>query len=205
MKPPKVTSRFVFAALLTGVLCTATGLAAAQNASDLRGKPNKDQILRALAPSPSTGAAKTRGLSLTTSEPSASDASAKSAPAAHAAAAAAPQQKAVDLEIPFDYNSDKLTNDGRDVLVQLSEALSSSEMSGVKNVVLEGHTDAKGNPSYNKLLSLRRAQTVKNFIAQNSKVPAAKLKAVGKGSSELADPKNPEDAANRRVRVIVDY
>jgi outer membrane protein OmpA-like peptidoglycan-associated protein len=193
---------------MTGLLCAAAGLAAAQNSSDLRGKPSKDQILRALAPSPSGGAAKTRGLSLTTSEPSASDASAKSAPAAApaaAAAAAAPQQKAVDLEIPFDYNSDKLTNDGRDVLVQLSEALSSSEMSGVKNVVLEGHTDAKGNASYNKLLSLRRAQTVKNFIAQNSKVPAAKLKAVGKGSSELADPKNPEDGVNRRVRVVVDY
>ena len=87
---------------------------------------------------------------------------------------------------------------------ELGEALKSDELSGAKAIVLEGHTDAKGSPAYNKILSLRRAQSVKNFLATKHSIPSGKLKAVGKGSTELADPKNPEDSANRRVRIIVD-
>jgi flagellar motor protein MotB len=44
---------------------------------------------------------------------------------------------------------------------------------------------------------------VKNYLATKQQVPAKKLRASGKGSSEPADPKNPEDPINRRVRVIV--
>ena len=126
------------------------------------------------------------------------------APAAAPAASAQPQARALDLDIPFEFNSDRLTSDGKDVLDQLGEALKSDELSGAKAIVLEGHTDAKGSVAYNKILSLRRAQSVKNFLATKHSIPAGKLKAVGKGSTELADPKHPEDGANRRERIIVD-
>ena len=75
---------------------------------------------------------------------------------------------------------------------------------GAKAIVLEGHTDAKGSAAYNKILSLKRAQSVRTFLSTKHSIPASKLRAIGKGSTELADPKNPEDAANRRVRIIVD-
>ena len=77
-------------------------------------------------------------------------------------------------------------------------------MSGARSIVLEGHTDAKGSAAYNRVLSTKRAQSVKNFLATKHSIPTGKLKAVGKGSTELADPKNPEDGANRRVRIIVE-
>jgi flagellar motor protein MotB len=57
--------------------------------------------------------------------------------------------------------------------------------------------------AYNKILSLA-AQSVRTFLSTKHSIPASKLRAIGKGSTELADPKNPEDAANRRVRIIVD-
>jgi outer membrane protein OmpA-like peptidoglycan-associated protein len=202
-----LTTRYSLAALILGVACVAAPIAAAQNAADLRGKPSKDEILRALAPSGGAPAPRTRGLSLGTTEPSASAAAPAAATAAAPAAAAkaAPQEKAIDLDIPFEFNSDRLTDDGREVLDQLGAALNSAEMASVKQVVLEGHTDAKGSAAYNKMLSLRRAQSVRTYLAQNQKVSNSKLKAVGKGSTELADPNKPEDAVNRRVRVVVDY
>ena len=188
------------AALVTlGVFTLATS-AFAQEVKSLRGKPSRDQILEALTPNsaPANPSFRTRGLSVGNPD------AAKSAPAAAQAAADAPSQaRALDLEIKFEFNSDQLTGDGKDVLDQLGEALKSDVLAGSKSIVLEGHADAKGSPAYNRVLSLKRAQTAKNFIASKHGIPEGKLKAVGKGSSEPIDPKNPEDAVNRRVRVIV--
>lgn len=171
----------------------------ADDVNMLRGKPSKEQIIQALGGG-GGGAGdapvrRTRGLAI------------GNAPAAEAAPAAEPQSsgpRALDLEIQFDFNSHKLSQDGAEVLDQLGEALKSDELSGARRIVLEGHTDAKGSASYNKLLSLRRAQSVRQFLASNHKIPASKMKAVGKGASELADPGNPEDGINRRVRIILE-
>lgn len=187
-------------ALVTlGVFTLATS-AFAQGVKSLPGKPSRDQILEALTPNSAAAnpTFRTRGLSVGNPD------AAKSAPAAAQAAADAPSQaRALDLDIKFEFNSDQLTGDGKDVLDQLGEALKSDALAGAKSIVLEGHADAKGNPGYNRVLSLKRAQSAKNFIASKHGIPEGKLKAVGKGSSEPIDPKNPEDAVNRRVRVIV--
>ena len=194
------------AVAVAGAIAFSTA-AFAQDVGTLRGKPSKEQILQALSPAAtqSSPAFRTRGLSIggDSGKPATPD-----APASAGATAAAPagkaQARALDLEIPFEFNSDRLTNDGKEVLDQLGEALKSDELSGARAIVLEGHTDAKGSASYNKILSLRRAQSVRTFLTTKHSIPVSKLKAVGKGSTELADPKNPEDASNRRVRIIVD-
>ena len=203
MYSPRFTLRSTFAVFsIVGAVAFSVSVLA-QEVGTLRGKPSKEQILQALSPAaagPATPAFRTRGLSIggDSGKPATPDAPAASAPAGKA------QARALDLEIPFEFNSDKLTGDGKEVLDQLGEALKSDELSGAKAIVLEGHTDAKGSPAYNKILSLRRAQSVKNFLATKHSIPLGKLKAVGKGSTELSDPKNPEDSANRRVRIIVD-
>lgn len=212
MQSPSFSVRKTFAAVTIVAAVSFCGTAFAQEVGTLRGKPTKDQILQALSPAasqPATPAFRTRGLSIgggDSGKPATPDAPAPAqagAPAAAAPAAKA-QARALDLEIPFEFNSDKLTADGKDVLDTLGEALKSDELSSAKAIVLEGHTDAKGSAAYNKILSLKRAQSVRAFLSTKHSIPAGKLKAVGKGSTELADPKNPEDAANRRVRIIVD-
>jgi outer membrane protein OmpA-like peptidoglycan-associated protein len=205
MHSSSFTVRGTLAAItLVGTVAFGTSVIA-QEVGTLRGKPSKDQILQALSPAAgaSAPAFRTRGLSIggDSGKPATPDAPAA---AAASAAAAKAQPRALDLEIPFEFNSDKLTDDGKEVLDQLGEALKSKELSGAKSIVLEGHTDAKGSAVYNKILSLKRAQSVKNFLATKHSIPSGKLKAVGKGSTELSDPKNPEDAANRRVRIIVE-
>lgn len=184
----------------------------AQEVKSLRGKPSSDMILDALSPAnpdaPAAPAVRRRGLSLS------SETSASAAPAANqqhqaqdvvqVAAPARPQQRALDLEIKFQFNSDQLSIDGKDVLDQLAAALKSERLASARAVILEGHADAKGSASYNHALSLKRAQSSKTYLATRHGIPEAKLRAVGKGASELADPSNPEDEVNRRVRVILD-
>lgn len=194
--------RTLAAVAVFGALAFGTGALAQER---LQGKPTKEQILQALSPAAAQPAFRTRGLSI-----GGGDANKAATPDAAPASSGAPAPagkagaRALDLEIPFEFNSDRLTNDGREVLDQLGEALKSDELATAKSIVLEGHTDAKGSAAYNKLLSTRRAQSVKNFLATKHSIPATKLRAIGKGSTELADPKNPEDGVNRRVRIIVD-
>src|SRR5207244_3488664 len=109
----------------------------AQEVGTLRGKPSKEQILQALSPASAQPAFRTRGLSIGNA-----DSGKPATPDAPAASGGAQQAKAgpraLDLEIPFEFNSDRLTNDGKDVLDQLGEALKSDELSGAKSIVLEG-------------------------------------------------------------------
>ena len=207
MNTPAFTGRRSLAAIAVAGLFAVSGGLFAQDVGRLGGKPTKDQILQALSPAAGQPAVRTRGLSIGSPD-AAKPATQDDGPASSSAPAPAPAAKAgpraLDLEIPFEFNSDRLTDDGKEVLDQLGEALKSNELSSAKAIVLEGHTDAKGSASYNKLLSTRRAQSVKNFLATKHSIPSVKLKAVGKGSTELADPKNPEDGVNRRVRVIVE-
>lgn len=185
-------------AVLGGFLLAFSCVVIADDVGMLRGKPSKEQIIQALSGGgrgdEASPRVRTRGLAI------------GNAAAVQDASPGAKQTtaRALDLEIQFDYNSHKLTQDGMDVLDQLGEALQSEELSFARRIVLEGHTDAKGSASYNRLLSLRRAQSVRQYLASNHRIATGKMKAVGKGFTELADPDNPEDGINRRVRIILE-
>ena len=190
-------------AVFSVVACAATSAFAQER---LAGKPTKEEILQALSPAAGAQPAfRTRGLSIGSGDANKAatpDAAPASSSAPAPAAKAGP--RALDLEIPFEFNSDRLTDDGKEVLDQLGEALKSNELSSAKSIVLEGHTDAKGSAAYNQVLSTKRAQSVKTYLAGKHAIPSTKLRAKGKGATELADPKNPEDGVNRRVRIIVE-
>lgn len=70
-------------------------------------------------------------------------------------------------------------------------------------LVIEAHTDSKGNKSKNLQLSESRAKSVMAFLAAQG-VPPDKMTALGKGSTEpVADNKTKEGRAqNRRVEIL---
>lgn len=107
----------------------------------------------------------------------------------------------VNLNIPFELNSSALKPQASEQLKQLELALTSEALSKDRFVVA-GHTDAKGSAQYNKQLSLRRAQAVKQFLVAKG-MDGGRLDTVGYGSEKLLDPDRPEDAGNRRVEIRV--
>jgi outer membrane protein OmpA-like peptidoglycan-associated protein len=107
----------------------------------------------------------------------------------------------VNLNIPFELNSSALKPQASDQLKQLELALNSDAL-GKDRFVVAGHTDAKGSAQYNKQLSLRRAQAVKQFLVAKG-MDARRLDTVGYGSEKLLDPDRPDDSSNRRVEIRV--
>lgn len=106
----------------------------------------------------------------------------------------------LSLAIQFDLNSARVRPESGEVLGHLVAAMMSPDLKS-NRFVIEGHTDARGSVAINRMLSQQRAEEVRLFLVTLGVHPA-RLKAVGKGSSEPADPGNPLSADNRRVRVV---
>lgn len=107
----------------------------------------------------------------------------------------------IDLQVLFEYDSDKLTNEGILTLRRLGAALKDPKLATYRFKVA-GHTDAKGSAEYNQKLSERRAASVRRFLVSEYKLEDKRIESAGYGKSQLADPARPEDGINRRVQII---
>lgn len=108
---------------------------------------------------------------------------------------------AFSMEVLFDYNSADLSNKAKEQLEPVAQALTAPEMKGLR-FKIEGHTDASGSDDYNINLSLRRAEAVKEFLAQHPGVDSSVIDVEGKGKYGLANPTDPTSEENRRVRLV---
>jgi outer membrane protein OmpA-like peptidoglycan-associated protein len=87
-------------------------------------------------------------------------------------------------------------------LDEVADALTKSNPES--RIVVEGHTDSQGKAAFNEELSFRRAQSVRDYLA-NHGIASDRISAKGMGSSRpIATNGNPEGRANnRRVEIIV--
>ena len=106
----------------------------------------------------------------------------------------------VSLAIQFEYNSARVSQASYQTLQQLSRALQSPELLDYR-FRIEGHTDAKGQATYNRKLSQSRADEVRRVLVTLG-VAGERLSSTGLGASQLALPSQPYAAENRRVRIV---
>ena len=102
----------------------------------------------------------------------------------------------VDFAIQFKSGSADVAPASQDTLIQIAKILS---LSPDKCVLIEGHTDAVGNPDSNMKLSRERANSVFKFITDRAGMDTSRIQAVGKGQSEPLKNLDPRDPKNRRV------
>jgi OmpA-OmpF porin, OOP family len=110
------------------------------------------------------------------------------------------ERPSVSLLIHFGFDSARVEPSSRDALRNLAEAMRSPQLASA-SFSIEGHTDAKGSADYNQRLSQRRAAAVLDELTRLG-VDKSRLSSVGKGFSEPANPNDPLDASNRRVRIV---
>lgn len=108
--------------------------------------------------------------------------------------------RSINIEVYFEFDSDKLTAKAKTQLEPLGEALSGMDLSESTYLVI-GHTDAKGSNEYNQKLSERRAISVRAHLIEEFPIRPSALKAVGLGESQLKQPSEPNAAMNRRVEI----
>ncbi|MGJ8617079.1 MAG: OmpA family protein, partial [Sulfitobacter sp.] len=87
-------------------------------------------------------------------------------------------------------------------LAKIGTTLSNLIANDPRTVILvEGHTDAVGNATYNLALSDRRAETVALALTEYFNVPPENMITQGYGESALKVPTLASEAANRRAVV----
>lgn len=107
------------------------------------------------------------------------------------------EQSVVLLGVTFDFNSDRLTANARDLLVRTADALKGQP--GLK-VELAGHTDSVGAEEYNRELSQKRAESVRNYLIDLGVSPD-QMTATGYGESEPVRSNETEEGRERNRRV----
>ena len=109
------------------------------------------------------------------------------------------EPRSIDLVIQFDFDSAKLQESSKPLLDNLVAAMKNDRLMSVRFKV-EGHTDAKGSEAYNQNLSMRRAESVVNYMAEKG-IEKERMEGIGKGFSDLLYPDKPQAMENRRVRI----
>jgi len=102
---------------------------------------------------------------------------------------------AIDFSIQFKMGSAQISPASEKMLREIAKVLSLSS----RCVLVEGHTDATGNLDRNNALSKERADSVVNYIVEQSSIDRKRLVPIGKGSSEPLKNLNPRNPDNRRV------
>lgn len=107
----------------------------------------------------------------------------------------------VPSDVSFDVGRSDIKPELRTVLDQFATGLKAQPRTLVRIV---GHTDSTGTDAVNQPLSLKRAESVKNYVEDRG-VSAARIEAVGRGEHEpVADNATAEGRAkNRRVEIFL--
>jgi outer membrane protein OmpA-like peptidoglycan-associated protein len=157
---------------------------------DCRERPcDVEDIVRALQPPVQTPTMQYRGIPTTTN-----------VPAAVIPAAPLPRT-AVALNILFASNSDRIAPKYYVELDKLGAALTRLP----STVEIAGYTDSLGSDQFNKVLSERRALSVKLYLGQHFTLPAERLLAKGYGKSRPRASNETESGRrqNRRIEVAL--
>lgn len=74
-----------------------------------------------------------------------------------------------------------------------------------RHILIEGHTDSRGNPQTNKSLSEDRAQAVREYLIANMSKSREEITSIGYGSAKpVASNETPEGRAlNRRIDIVI--
>jgi len=104
--------------------------------------------------------------------------------------------------ISFSFNSSKIEPESKPLIDEYGKALQEDLKDAI--VVIAGHTDAVGSVQYNKKLSLKRAESVKNYLIGKYEIEPDRLPCQGYGADMPIKPNTNENgrAMNRRVEFI---
>jgi outer membrane protein OmpA-like peptidoglycan-associated protein len=112
-------------------------------------------------------------------------------------------ERSVGVEVRFPTNSAELTAAARAQLEPIGKVLATRNGKlAPGEIVIEGHTDARGGADFNKKLSEQRAKAVVEHLVSAHKIDAKMLRPVGRGKEYLKEGSRPDSEVNRRVELV---
>lgn len=111
---------------------------------------------------------------------------------------AAQGQGSASIIVTFATDSSEISDQARSSLDVVGRALNSDKLANFK-FAIEGHADPRGGSDYNLKLSQARAESVAEYLEKHHHIAPERLRPIGKGDQELANPNVPTAPENRRV------
>jgi outer membrane protein OmpA-like peptidoglycan-associated protein len=118
----------------------------------------------------------------------------------------------VQIELPadvlFDFDKYKLRPTAKDSLDRAAEVIKEKSKGPIR---ITGYTDAKGNDQYNKKLSERRANAVRDYFVKEAGLRGKPFRTQGLGAENPVAPNTKPDGSddpegrqkNRRVEIVI--
>lgn len=105
-------------------------------------------------------------------------------------------------DLLFDYDASMLRTDAAGSLEKLGQLIRQNPQA---TFTIEGHTDLYGGAEYNQVLSQRRAESVKGWLAQHEGIDPARITTRGFGSRKPMVPGGSVESQqiNRRVEIVI--
>jgi outer membrane protein OmpA-like peptidoglycan-associated protein len=106
-------------------------------------------------------------------------------------------------DLLFEYDSFSLKEEAAETLTKLGNLIEKNKTAVFR---IEGHTDSFGGDDYNRTLSMRRAEAVKEWLVRSMKIPPERISTVGLGKSRLLVPGDgtvEQQKLNRRVEILI--
>lgn len=107
--------------------------------------------------------------------------------------------ESIDLKVQFANNSSTLSEDYMDDVARVADFM--SRYPDV-TVDIEGHTDSTGSAQYNKALSQKRADSVRDALVKRYGVDASRVTAVGLGEDNPIASNDTQEGRDRNRRVV---
>ena len=105
------------------------------------------------------------------------------------------------VTVYFGFDRSDLNDQSRSALRM---AVGEANECGLRQAIIEGHTDRSGSNAYNEALSERRAATVTNFLISNG-FPSGQVSSQAFGETQPAQPTDDgvREPLNRRVEAQI--
>ena len=107
--------------------------------------------------------------------------------------------KLADSTVFFEYNSDKLSNEGKTILDNQAKWLKDNSDT---RITIEGHCDQRGSKEYNYALGKKRAVAAKKYLIDQG-VNSSKIRVVSYGKDRPAVQGEGEEVWSKNRRAIV--
>ena len=101
----------------------------------------------------------------------------------------------------FDFDRTVIKKDEEERVNFIANIVNNSETG---TILVEGHTDSKGNEEYNQKLSMKRANAVYHYLVKNG-INKDKIKVVGYGETKPADTNKTKIGRSLNRRVVVTF
>ena len=106
-----------------------------------------------------------------------------------------------DDSVKFTFDGNKVPSEAQTILNDLA-----SKVKGMDKGVyleIEGHTDNIGNSEYNEQLGLKRAEAVRDYLAEHGGIPLHVMNVISYGEAKSVDDNKTQEGRSHNRRVVI--